>query len=131
MDIIEYREFCLSLPYVEESMPFGDNTLVYKVGGKLFTACDIEHFDRIVVKCHPDRALVMRARYSEITPAWHFNKRHWSDISVTGGLTNDFLRDEIRYSYMEVLTRSVTPASLRREILAVAEAEGLHLPDIE
>ncbi|MFI3285897.1 MAG: MmcQ/YjbR family DNA-binding protein, partial [Rikenellaceae bacterium] len=37
MNIEEYREYCLSLPCVEETLPFDDVTLVYKIGGKVFT----------------------------------------------------------------------------------------------
>ena len=73
MDIIDLREFVLSLPLVEECQPFGDDAVVYKVGGRMFACCVLEHAERIAVKCNPDRAIALRDEHlSAITPAWHF-----------------------------------------------------------
>mgnify|MGYP001885640335 FL=1 len=54
MDILEYRDYCLSLPFVEESTPFDETTLVFKVGGRMFTYAGMEDFRRLAVKCDPD-----------------------------------------------------------------------------
>ena len=53
MDILEYRDYCLSLPFVEESTPFDETTLVFKVGGRMFTYAGMEDFRRLAVKCDP------------------------------------------------------------------------------
>ncbi len=50
MDILEYRDYCLSLPFVEESTPFDETTLVFKVGGRMFTYAGMEDFRRRAVK---------------------------------------------------------------------------------
>ena len=60
MDIIDLREYLLSLPLVEECQPFGDDAVVYKVGGRMFACYVLEHTERIAVKCNPDRAIVLR-----------------------------------------------------------------------
>ena len=121
MSIEEIRNYCLSLPYVEETMPFDDTTIVYKVGGKWFAVTDLEQNDKVVVKCNPDLAIELRDRHEEITAAWHFNKRHWNAISLRGDLAVSFIREQIYNSYMLVIAKNVTPRALRLEILAAAE----------
>ena len=119
MDIIDLREFVLSLPLVEECQPFGDDAVVYKVGGRMFACCVLEHAERIAVKCNPDRAIVLRDEHlSAITPAWHFNKRHWNDIYFES-LSREVVEREVRHSYLTVIRENVTPKALREEILAI------------
>ena len=119
MDIIDLREYIVSLPLVEECQPFGDDAVVYKVGGKMFACCVLEHAERIAVKCNPDRAIVLRDTHlSAITPAWHFNKRHWNDIYFEQ-LPRKVVEREIRHSYLTVIRKNVTPKALREEIMEV------------
>ena len=121
MSIEDIRDYCLGLPYTEETMPFNDTTIVYKVGGKWFAVTDLEQNDKVVVKCDPDIAIELRDRHQEITAAWHFNKRHWNAISLRGDLTESFIREQIYNSYMLVITKNVTPRALRLEILAAVK----------
>ena len=109
----------------EESTPFDETTLVYKVGGKMYACADMAEFATVAVKCDPDEAIALRERYAEVGPAYHFNKRHWNGIRTDGDLPDAFLREQIRRSYMLVLRRSVVPRSLRDEILAEVERVGL------
>lgn len=120
MDIVDLRAYVLSLPLVEECQPFGDDAVVYKVGGRMFLCCVLEHAECIAVKCNPDRAIALRDTYLEaITPAWHFNKRHWNDIYFER-LPREVVEGEIRHSYLTVIRENVTPKALREEIMAVA-----------
>ena len=115
----------LSLPLVEECQPFGDDAVVYKVGGKMFACCVLEHAERIAVKCNPDRAIALRDKYlSAITPAWHFNKRHWNDLYFEQ-LPREVVEQEIRHSYLTVIRENVTPKALRNELLAIAQEAGI------
>jgi len=125
MDVLSFRDYCLSLPMTEESTPFDETTLVYKVGGKMYACADMAEFDRIAVKCDPDEALSLRERYAEVGTAPHFNKVHWNGIRTDGDLPDAFLREQIRNSYMLVLRRNVVPKALREEILAFVGAHGL------
>ena len=100
MDILEYRDYCLSLPFVEESTPFDETTLVFKVGGRMFTYAGMEDFRRLAVKCDPDEAVGLRERYEGVEAAWHGNKRHWNDLYVDRDLSDAFVREQIRRSYM-------------------------------
>ena len=126
MDIAEFREYCLSLPEVEETLPFDDTTLVFKVGGKMFAVIDMNEPDHFVVKCDPERAIELRERYDCVMAAGHFNKKHWNSI-VMDGADNDFLRQEIRHSYILVVRQNVTPKALREQILQTATDEGIDL----
>ena len=125
MDIIEFREYCLSLPDVEETLPFDDTTLVYKVGGRMFAMVSLERPDHFAVKCDPERAIILRDRYPQVTAGWHLNKRHWNDIRFEGRLGDEALRGEVRHSYMLVVRQNVTPKALRLEILSHIASEGI------
>ena len=125
MDIIDVRTYTLSLPLVEECQPFGDDAVVYKVGGRMFMCYVLEHTERVAVKCNPDRAIYLRDNHlSAITPAWHFNKRHWNDIYFEQ-LPREIVEREIRHSYLTVIRENVTPKALREELLAIARKANI------
>ena len=125
MDVLTFRDYCLSLPAAEESTPFDETTLVYKIGGKMFACDDMAAFATVAVKCDPDEAVALRERYPEIGPAYHFDKRHWNGIRTDGDLPDTFIRAQILNSYLLVLRRSVAPKALRDELLACAREAGL------
>ena len=125
MDVLSFRDYCLSLPLTEESTPFDETTLVHKIGGKMYACADMNDFGQVAVKCDPDEAVRLRERYEEIGPAYHFNKTHWNGIRTAGDLPDAFIREQIRNSYLLVVRRSVTPRSLREEILRHVEEHGL------
>lgn len=125
MDIIDFREYCLSLPDVEETLPFDETTLVYKVGGRMFAMVSLDVPDHFAVKCDPERAIILRDRYPQVRAGWHLNKRHWNDIRFEGRLDDEALRREIRHSYMLVVRLNVTPKARRCEILEHIAKEGI------
>lgn len=124
MDLLAFRDYCLSLPLTEETTPFDDTTLVYKVEGRIYAAANMIDFNRIAVKCEPDKALMLREEYPEICAAWHFNKRHWNDVYVNGDLPEAFIRLQIRNSYLLVM-QQVTPRARREELLHQIEQIGI------
>ena len=125
MDVLAFRDYCLSLPLTEECTPFDETTLVYKVGGKMYASADMENFGRVAVKCAPDEAVTLRAEYPDVPPAWHASKTHWTASRATGALPDAGIRTQIRNSYLLVLRQNVTPKSLREEILAYVGEHGL------
>lgn len=125
MDVLEFRNYCLSLPMTEETTPFDETTLVYKIGGRMYAYADMVDFAWIAVKCDPDEAILLRERYPEVEPAFHSNKRHWNGIRTTGDLPDSFIREQLRNSYLLVLRHNVTPRALRDELLAHLERTGL------
>lgn len=125
MDVLSFRDYCLSLPLTEETTPFDETTLVYKIGGKMYACADMVDFEWVAVKCDPDEALLLREQYEEVGVARHFNKQHWNGIRTTGDLPDAFIREQIRNSYLLVLRQNVTPKSRREEILRYVEEHGL------
>lgn len=126
MDIVEFREFCLSLPEVEECLPFDEVTLVFKVGGRMFAVVGLDNPIGFVVKCDPDRAIVLRDRYEQVKAAFHFNKKHWNSLRFEGQMSDRQLEAEIRHSYLLVVRQNVTPKARRLEILQQIEQEGIY-----
>lgn len=125
MDIVEFREFCLSLPEVEECLPFDEVTLVFKVGGRMFAVVGLDNPIGFVVKCDPDRAIALRDRYEQVKAAFHFNKKHWNSLRFEGQMSDRQLEAEIRHSYLLVVRQNVTPKARRLEILQQIEREGI------
>jgi predicted DNA-binding protein (MmcQ/YjbR family) len=103
MTIADFCAHCLSLPHVEETMPFGPDVLVYKVGGKMFALVIPDDFPPSVnLKCDPNRALELRDRYEDIQPGYHMNKRHWNTLVLEGRLPARLVRELIDHSYQLV-----------------------------
>lgn len=100
MNIETFRNYCLSKKGVEETFPFDETTLVFKVLHKMFalTGLDNEVFE-VNLKCDPERAVELREEHSEIRAGWHMNKKHWNTVEFEGSLTNDLLIELIDHSY--------------------------------
>jgi predicted DNA-binding protein (MmcQ/YjbR family) len=100
MNIESLREYCLAKAGAEESLPFGPDTLVYKVNGKIFllTGLDEEQLS-INVKCDPDRAIELREEFSCVRPGYHMNKKHWNTVVVDGTVSSKQLKEWIDHSY--------------------------------
>lgn len=94
MNVEELREACLRLKGVEESFPFDNETLVFKVMGKMFAIIPLEReIPSISLKCDPDRAIELREEYEGINPGWHLNKMHWNSVEeVPAHLTLDLIQ---------------------------------------
>jgi predicted DNA-binding protein (MmcQ/YjbR family) len=96
----EIRELCLSLPETEEGFPFGVETLVFKVKGKIFLLMSLDTETlQFNVKCEPQRALDYREHHPDVQPGYHMNKTHWNTIRVNGSLSKTLLVEMINHSY--------------------------------
>ena len=103
MDIESFRDLCLSFKGVTEEFPFDSNTLVFKVGGKMFALTDVDLFTSINLKCDPEEAVSLRERYPGILPGYHMNKRHWNTVLMDGTVPDRLVEDMICESYSLVL----------------------------
>lgn len=99
MNIEDLRDYCLAKPGVTEGLPFGEDTLVFKVGEKLFLLTSISDPTHFNVKCDPELAAELRERHAEVRPGYHMNKRHWNTVRSDGSLTRKQLCDMIDHSY--------------------------------
>ncbi len=100
MNIETLRAYCLKKKAVTEECPFGPDTLVFKVKGKVFllTSLDTEGL-QFNVKCDPDKAVDLRDRYDTIQPGYHMNKKRWNTVIVDGSISTQLLKEMIDHSY--------------------------------
>ncbi len=105
MNIEEFREYCIQKPASTECFPFDEVTLVFKVAGKMFALVplDDEEFN-FAVKCNPEKAIELREQYTSVTPAYHFNKKHWNGVKVDGSVDDKILFSFIDHSYALVVS---------------------------
>jgi predicted DNA-binding protein (MmcQ/YjbR family) len=103
MDIESLREYCLIKKGVTESFPFDENTLVFKVSGKMFLLTDLVDELSINVKCEPEKALELRAHYPCVIPGYHMNKQHWNTVKIDGSVTDNLLMEWIDMSYQLIV----------------------------
>ncbi len=99
MNIESLREYCISKKQVTESFPFDDETLVFKVSGKIFALVSLGDDFTINLKCDPALALELRERYSAVTPGYHMNKKHWNTINIDGSIPDNEILKWIDHSY--------------------------------
>ncbi|MEO6893613.1 MAG: MmcQ/YjbR family DNA-binding protein [Ginsengibacter sp.] len=103
MNIEEIRDFALSLHEVEESFPFGEDTLVFKTRNKIFLLVSLSSLPlQFNVKCDPEKAVELREQYSSILPGYHMNKKHWNTIIIDGSISGNILRNFIKDSHQLV-----------------------------
>ena len=86
-DVEKFRAYCLKMKGVTEEFPFGEDTLVYKVMGKMFalTGLESEQFT-INLKCERELMETLRAKYPAVQPGYHMNKQHWNTVVVDGSI---------------------------------------------
>ena len=112
MNIETLREYCLNKPDVEETLPFGPDTLVFKVSGKIFLLTGLDELQlSFNVKCDPEKAIELREVYACVIPGYHMNKQHWNTILVDGTVSTKQLKEWIDQSYE--LVKSSLPKKLR------------------
>ena len=99
MNLEEIRDHCLAKPGVSEGLPFGEDTLVFKVGEKLFLLASITSGTQFNVKCDPELAVELREHHPEVQPGFHMNKKHWNTVHTDGSLSRKQLVDMIDHSY--------------------------------
>ncbi len=100
MNIEELRSYCLSKKGVEETLPFGPDTLVFKVMGKAFLLTGLDELDvRFNVKCDPELAIELRERYHCVLPGFHMNKKHWNTVVCDNSVSGKLYREWIDHSY--------------------------------
>jgi len=96
----ELRRWCLAQHGAQEEFPFGPETSVFKVGGKMFALSQLQRAPlRVSVKCEPELGEQLRATYAEIEPGYHLNKRHWLTVTLGGSAPDEFVRELVGASY--------------------------------
>ncbi|MFF8836825.1 MmcQ/YjbR family DNA-binding protein [Streptomyces sp. NPDC015130] len=95
----ELRTLCLDFNDASEEFPFGPDTSVFKVAGKMFALSWLDGDPlKINLKCDPDEAVRLRAEHPAVAPGYHMNKRHWNTVTV-GELPDRMVRELVEDSY--------------------------------
>jgi predicted DNA-binding protein (MmcQ/YjbR family) len=114
-----FYKYCLSKKGVTEHFPFDKDTLVFKVGGKMFALSSLNQWEigapSVNLKCNPDYALELRGQYGDIKPAFHMSKVHWNTVVLNNEVSDAFVKDLIDDSY-DLIFKSLTK-KLQGEIL--------------
>jgi len=111
MNLETYYEYCLSKKGVTEHFPFDEDTLVFKVGGKMFALSSLIQWEKgqpsVNLKCDPERAQELRAQYDAVQPGYHMSKIHWNTIAVNREVPDELIKELIDHSY-DLVFRSLS-----------------------
>ena len=126
MNIEQVREYTLSLLGVTEDQAFGDDILNFRLEGKIFVCLWLgggrydrkDGVSRIALKLLPERNVELREQFSAVTPAYHWNKKHWSDVYYEE-MDETIVEGLIRESYQ--LVASKLPKAIRSKYLSDLE----------
>ena len=119
MNLQNFYEFCLSKKGVTEHFPFDEDTLVFKVGNKMFALSSLSAWEKgnpsVNLKCDPEKAEELRADFEDIMPGYHMSKIHWNTININKSVSDKMILQLINDSY-DVIFNSLTKKA-QQEIL--------------
>ena len=120
MNIEEFRQLCLEKKGAEESFPFDESTLVFKVGNKMFALMGLDNIDSpsANIKGDPEKSILLREEYEGINPGFHMNKKHWNTITLDSDVNDDLITELLDESY-QLVVKSLTKKA--RLILRIYE----------
>jgi predicted DNA-binding protein (MmcQ/YjbR family) len=105
MNIEQIREYCLKKKGVTEEFPFDEETLVFKVAGKIFLLASLESVPlQINLKCDPEKAIELREEYEAVQSGYHMNKTHWNTITLDRTVPANKILEWIDHSYNLVMS---------------------------
>ncbi len=111
----ELRKHCLAFPGAVETFPFGPETSVFKVEGKMFALSRLAGNPLSVsVKCEPALAEQLRQIHRAVMPGYHLNKKHWNTVVLDGSIPEQAIKDMVEDSYDLVVSQ--LPATRRRAL---------------
>lgn len=108
MDLEYFRKYALNKKGVNESQPFGNDVIVYKVINKIFMMMNFQTPFQIFLKCEPELAIELRERYNAVNPAYHMNKTHWNTIDADGTVPVQEILNMIDHSYELIVNKFTT-----------------------
>ena len=113
MNLEQLRQYILSKKAAEECTPFGEDTLVYKLMGKIFAITSFAIPCTVNLKCDPEIAVELREQHEDVQPGYHMNKKNWNKVRVDGRLSKKEVEKQIDHSY-ELILESL-PKKLKDE----------------
>jgi predicted DNA-binding protein (MmcQ/YjbR family) len=117
MDIGSLYQLCLAKKGVTEHFPFDENTLVFKVGNKMFCLVSLKAWEtgdkKLNLKCNPEKAVLLRERYEAVKPGYHMSKIHWNTVTFGQDLPTTNILALIDHSY-DLIVQSL-PKKVRED----------------
>jgi predicted DNA-binding protein (MmcQ/YjbR family) len=111
MNIEQYRNYCISKKGVTEEFPFDEDTLAFKVMGKMFALTSLKRWEEgdhsVNLKCDPDWAVELRAQFEAVIPGFHMNKKHWNTVAFNQDVPDKMILELIDHSY-DLVVSSLT-----------------------
>ena len=106
MNIETFRDFCLTLPYTTEDMPFGEDFLVFRIANRIFALINLNRVPMSVsLKCNPERAVELREQYPDkIVAGYYLNKKYWNAVLLES-LPEVLIKEMVQHSYDQVLAK--------------------------
>ena len=106
MNAEQLRDYCLSLLGTDEEFPFGPETSVFKVAGKIFALSRLAECPlRVSLKCDPSLAEELRKAHPAVIPGYHLNKRHWNTVIIDGSLSDEIISNMVEDSYDLIVSK--------------------------
>ncbi len=107
MDLDSLRRYCLKKKgKITEEFPFDEETLVFKVFGKMFLLTNVSGIPLSMnLKCDPERAIELREKYDSVTPGYHMNKKLWNTVDVDGSIPDKLVYELVDHSFDEVVKK--------------------------
>lgn len=100
MNLEIFKSYCLGKKGVVEDFPFDAETLVLKVGPKMFALTNLNKSPfQVNLKCDPYLAQELRSEFECIKPGFHMNKKHWNTVVIDGILDDGKIFWMIDMSY--------------------------------
>lgn len=103
MNIEQLRDYCIAKKAVEETFPFDEDTLVFKVMGKMFALTSLSKANSVNLKCEAAYAIDLRERFNDVIPGYHMSKKYWNTVSFDGDVDDKLLFELVDHSYAEVV----------------------------
>jgi predicted DNA-binding protein (MmcQ/YjbR family) len=105
MDIESVRNFCLSLPHVDEKVQWGSD-LLFRIGEKMFAVVALEpsHGVLLSFKCTPEKFAEL-VELEGIIPAPYMARNHWVGFERFDALPDRELKPLLRNAYQLVMEK--------------------------
>lgn len=111
MNLSDYYEYCMAKKGVTEHFPFDEDTLVFKIGGKMFTLTSLMEWEKgtpsVNLKCTPEYSEQLRSDFEGIAPGFHMNKNHWNTVNLRKDVPLSLVFELIDHSY-DLIFKSLT-----------------------
>jgi predicted DNA-binding protein (MmcQ/YjbR family) len=95
-----FKNYCLCKNGVTECFPFDGETLVFKVGSKMFALTNVNKFIlEVNLKCDPFMAEDLRRNFDAIKQGFHMNKTHWNTVILDDSISDEKIFFLVDLSY--------------------------------